>query len=286
MKALPEIIEREMERHPHNRALLEAFRPVIMQRNLVLDRLGRGGGAPFVLDEIRFRGGVPVMEQHHLFQRDDPWTDIALAVISAMKEGMPSLGSDLGNLEKALQEEKIAVYDYFQGNNQEREKVIDDWAGLLSVSAPVMAFTLNQVSRIVLEKRAEAMEESLKDIPWEKGYCLICGSFPSLAVIGEKIGERRLHCSGCGHNWRFSRVICPYCEHEGQEGMNFFLIEDNAQETAFTCDRCKRYLVTLHRVSDLNERDLDVSAIGLVHLDVIMQKKNFLPMAVTAWNQF
>jgi FdhE protein len=207
-------------------------------------------------------------------------------MIPALKEGFPALSDDLSRLENALKEKKIAVYDYFKAGQDNGEAVINAWAASFSISTATIGLAMHQVSRIILEKRAGAVAELLPDGVWEKGYCPICGAFPSLSVIKEKLGERLLHCSHCGHNWRFSRVTCPYCEHEGQKGMDFFFIEDKAQEAAFTCEKCQRYLVTLSRMSDLNDRDLDVSAMGLAHLDMIMQEKKFVPMALTDWNVF
>jgi FdhE protein len=81
-------------------------------------------------------------------------------------------------------------------------------------------------------------------------------------------------------------VICPYCEDEAQEGMDFFYVEKRTQESAFSCDKCRRYLVTLNKVSDLSDHDLDVSALSLTHLDVIMQGKGLDPMVSCAWNTF
>ena len=79
-------------------------------------------------------------------------------------------------------------------------------------------------------------------------------------------------------------MICPYCEHEAQQGMDFFYVEDRPRETASSCDQCRRYLVTLKGVSELADRDLDVTAMSLTHLDVIMQGKEFSPMVNTPWN--
>jgi FdhE protein len=42
--------------------------------------------------------------------------------------------------------------------------------------------------------------------------------------------------------------------------------------------------VTLYRVGHVLPRDMDVSAITLVHLDMIMQDKGYEPMVVCAWN--
>ncbi len=281
---LEEIIDREMDRHPHSQPLLEAFRPLFLARNRLLEDLELGEDVPFKIDEIRFQGGVPVIEQHPLLQENDPGDDLVRAIIPALQEGFPDLRGDLENFEKALSEGKVVLSEYFLRNRDGQENLLSAWAEILSIAAPRIGFVLNSAARVVLEKRAKDIAEQIQGLKWEKGYCPVCGSFPSLAVIGEKIGERWLHCSNCGHLWRFSRVICPYCEHEEQEGMDFFLIEDNPQEAAFACDSCQRYLVTLYRVSDLNDRNLDVSALGLTHLDVIMQEKNLFPMAVTDWN--
>ena len=283
-EALTEIIDREVERHPHNRNLLEAYRSVLVERRRVLEGLSLSMDETFHVDKMRFGGGVPISGQYGLFREDDPWEDLARAMIAAIVKGFPHLENDLKCFDGVLSEKKLDLYEYFRGDEKGREQTRRSWNEAFGLSTTVVAFVLQQVARIVLEKRCSVLAEQLEGQVWDKGYCPICGSFPTLSIIGEKIGERRLYCSDCGHDWLFSRVICPCCGHEGQEGMNFFLIEDKAQEAAFTCDQCRRYLITLHRVSDLNDRDLDVSAMGLVHLDVIMQEKGFVPMADTGWN--
>jgi FdhE protein len=45
-------------------------------------------------------------------------------------------------------------------------------------------------------------------------------------------------------------------------------------------------LITLKRVSNLHDHDLDDSAISLTHMDVIMQEKGFIPMTACEWNSF
>ncbi len=283
---LEEILDRESDRHPSSQPLLEAFRPVILARHRLMEGLQLPETAPLTVDTLRFQGGIPVIGQIPLLREEDPWKEIVRAMIPAVREGFPDLSDDLERFDHALAEGKIALADYFTGNPDAQQDLLSTWAESLSFDGQRIVFVLNQAIRIVLEKRAREIAERIKDLTWEKGYCPICGSFPSLSVIGEKIGDRWLHCSHCNHDWRFSRVICPYCEHAGPEGMDFVLIEEKPQETAFICDQCRRYLITLHRVSDLNDRDLDVSALGLTHLDLILQEKDFLPITVTDWNVF
>ena len=143
---------------------------------------------------------------------------------------------------------------------------------------------MSLVSRVALEQRAKEITLALGAFDWEKGYCPICGSFPSIALIEEEGGKRFLHCSSCGHDWRFTRVICPYCENEAEQGMDYFYIENKTQESAFVCDKCKKYLVTLYRAGNVFARDMDIAAISLIHMDMIMQEKGYEPMTSCVWN--
>lgn len=107
-----------------------------------------------------------------------------------------------------------------------------------------------------------------------------------IAKVREKIGTRLLLCSQCGHEWTFSRVICPSCENNEQKSMTYFFVEDRKKESAFVCEKCRQYLITVDKVSDMDDFDADVSALSLVHLDVVMQEKGYRPMAECEWNTY
>jgi FdhE protein len=286
VETLQRVIDREIEKNPHNRELINAFRPVMMARVRLLDKMTlKTAGRP-AFDEIRFQGGVPLIRQQQLLSPEDPWEDMAARMIPAMKEGFPGIRDDMDRLLASRKKIKGLACDYIGVFPDHGEDVIDRWAADLQAAPQSIALLLRQLIRIILEKRSQDAAERIKDIEWKKGYCPVCGAFPTVALIEEKITRRWLHCSRCSHDWLFSRVICPYCENEAQQGMDFFYVEARAQESAFTCDQCKRYLITLNRVSDLLEHDLDVSAISLVHLDVVMQEKGFTPMVTCEWNSF
>ncbi|MBN1366213.1 MAG: formate dehydrogenase accessory protein FdhE [Syntrophaceae bacterium] len=154
----------------------------------------------------------------------------------------------------------------------------------LKVSPSNATFLMSLVNRVALEKRAREITAAVGSFDWEKGYCPICGEFPSIALIEEEGGKRFLHCSSCGQDWRFTRISCPYCEKETPKDMEYFYIENKTQEAAFVCDKCKKYLVTLYRAGKVFARDMDVSAISLIHMDMIMQDKGYKPMTICPWN--
>jgi FdhE protein len=281
---IEKLMDDVIEKNPHSKNIVNAFRPVMMERIRVVEGLALKNADTLKVDRRKFKAGVPVARQVVLFHPDDPWEDIAISMIPAIRQGFPGLMDDLEKLEASIKKGQVVLYDYFKSYPDNGENIINRWSSELNIGVPAIFFLIKSTTRIVLEKKAEKMD--WKGIDWTKGYCPICGSFPSIAMIKEKIAERWLHCSHCGYEWKFSRVICPYCEHEGYKEMPFFFVQDNDKECAYACDKCKRYLITLTRVSDLNIRDLDISAVSLTHLDIIMQDKGFQPMAVCEWNVF
>lgn len=281
---IEKLMDDAIEKNPHSKNIISAFRPVIVERYRLIDKVELKNSDVPKVDKQKFKSGVPVTRQTTLFDQDDPWEDIALSLIPALKEGFPTLQDEMAKLDDAIRNHRISIYDYFKSFPSGGEGIIDCWASELYINKTVLNLLLRGVARIILEKRSQNIK--WKEGSWEKGYCPVCGTFPSIAMIKEKIAERWLHCSQCGYEWKFSRVICPYCEHEGYKETPFFYVEDKDKECAFACDKCKRYLITLTRMSDLIIRDLDISAISLTHLDMIMQDKGFLPMATCEWNVF
>lgn len=284
--AIGQIFDRTVSQNPHAAEILKAFRPIITrQRQLVAEAKLRDVNF-MALDKAKLKAGVSVIEQIDLQGADEEIKQITLALVPAVKEGMPPLSKGLDGLCDLILKNKIRPADYFKTSAGGKNSETDSWIRDLKVTPSNASFLMSLVSRVVLQKRAGEITTALGSFEWEKGYCPVCGDFPSIALIEEEGGKRFLHCSSCGTDWRYTRVICPYCEREAQQGMDYYFIEDKTQESVFVCDQCKKYLVTLCRVGHLLARDMDVSAISLVHLDMIMQDKGYKPMTVCSWNIF
>jgi len=274
-----------IEKKPYCTEVLKAFRAAIIARDRLVERLELDRLEPWRPDEIKFQGGLPIIRQQALFRQNDPWKEITAAMIPALQEGLAHLRDDLERLRTRLNSGKIDLFDYFKAYTDEPEAIIEQWAALCDAQPLSVGLVLNEVARIILTIRAKEIVPVIEGAVWEKGYCPVCSAFPMLSIIRDK-GQRWLYCSLCGHDWRFRRVLCPFCEHEGQAGMTYFYVEDEKNESAFICENCGRYLLTLNRAEQINDFDPDLTAIGLIHLDLIMQERGFQPMAPCAWNHF
>ena len=282
--AIGQIVDRAIEQNPHAGEILKAFKPIIAAQRRLAAEVPLKSVDCSAIDKEKLKAGVPVIRQINLLGADEDLKQVALEMAVAVKEGMPALAEGLDRFCDLIRNGKISPADYFNVSDSGESKTAEGWLKDLKVAPSNASFLMNLVSRVILEQRAGEITKTLGSFSWEKGYCPICGDFPSIALIEEEGGKRFLHCSSCGYDWRFTRVICPYCEHEGQQGMDYYYIENKTQESAFTCDKCKKYLVTLYRAGHLLARDMDISAIALMHLDMVMQDKGYEPMTVCAWN--
>jgi len=281
---IKDIIDRALEQNPENKEIIKAFAPIIIRQRQLAEKPAEQKLDFSAIDKQKLKAGVPVSRQINLILPDDPLKEIALSLAEAVKEGMPQLKENIDLIAGLIKDDKIKPADYFKSSPDGESMATDVWAKDLKVSPSNASFLMSLVSRVILEQRAKEITAAIGAFEWEKGYCPICGEFPSIALIEEEGGKRFLHCSACGYYWRFTRISCPYCEKEARQGMEYFYVENKKQESAFVCDQCKKYLVTLYRAGQIFARDMDVSAISLIHMDLLMQNKGYEPMTACTWN--
>ena len=236
-------------------------------------------------DPARFEQGVPLTTEGNLIEfAEDSWKMAADRLIPAMEHGFPKLKEELGAIRQALADGRLNPQRTLQamanGLNDEAETT----ASRLGVSSQSIQFVLGQIMKPLVEKKAEALKPLIKDLKWHKGYCPVCGSMPELAFLKGEEGQRWLRCAFCGHDWRYVRLSCPFCENEDQQKLMTYYIAGREQERAEVCHKCGRYVVSIDLRGRLDEAVLDVAAIGLVHLDMLSQEKGHLPAAICAWN--
>jgi FdhE protein len=281
---LEETMDRAVKNNPHSKDIIDAFRPVLIEKDRLVSTLESPGGAPLVLDDSRFKEGVPLGGQNNLFSPDDPWKSVALALIPAIAQGFPAMADDLERIRGLLESGSLDLRDEADAEPDQTGELIHEWASTHSIDEQALVFLFHMAERVILEKKARDWGKLLEGFPWDRGYCPVCGAAPMIAKIKEGQSARILICSQCSHEWSFSRVICPSCGNDKQKTMTYFLVADKTQESTFVCEQCRRYLITADRVSDLIDFDAQVCALSLVHLDVVMQEKGYTPMAACEWN--
>ncbi|MEZ0328125.1 MAG: formate dehydrogenase accessory protein FdhE [Dissulfuribacterales bacterium] len=268
---------------PHVKPLLDAFYPILsLKQQVMAGNLFNETEPPFSLKITSFSDGIPLIQQTPPKLNQDIFEELARLLMRAVAQGFSVTQKDMNALATQVMNGHMNASQLLAIHPQHTAPPHTDGCD----EVPHLMRLFNDAIRmIVLNKWREQLKERLSSIPWNKGYCPVCGSLPLLSISYGK-GRPCLYCGTCGHKWQFPWAKCTACEHESPEEAEFFFVEDERDEKAFVCRNCNRYLISLRLYEDSPPMNLDILSIGLTHLDVIMQEKGMMPVAFSLWNNF
>lgn len=316
-QSVEETIAGILARRPVLGPVLNMFAPLLAARAALPARLQPLLEATTLrlpeMDRERAAQGFPLLAEQ-------PLTGIAASLRAAAEDILPLLETQevtrphmdgLRRLFAAPQEgaddDKAAVLEALaEGVLNEKSAELKKIAADAGVSLTVLLFAFNFILgpalRALVAMRPGGDGKSAPwnaDGAWRHGYCPVCGSSPSIGYLDRPVfeeknaflagggGKKHLHCSLCGTDWVFRRGACPFCEKEGNDVMEILRESGKAQgERLDWCTQCKTYCP----IVDLRERDttpdMDVQAIGMLHLDMVAAQKGLQPIHPAFWNTF
>ncbi len=125
-------------------------------------------------------------------------------------------------------------------------------------------------ARPLLGAYANRLRPALELQRWAKGYCPVCGGWPTLAELRESGSDRHLRCVRCGADWPTKGTFCAFCENAEVEALGCFSLEGGRRSWVEYCDRCRGYLKAgnasdpcppeLLAIDDLASAPLDLAA--------------------------
>ncbi|BCS89825.1 formate dehydrogenase accessory protein FdhE [Pseudodesulfovibrio sediminis] len=296
-KAVEATLESICNRTPAYGELTKRFGPVFFSIARMRDALLKQGVRVPEIESARFAAGTPVLVGRDL----SPWVE---DFILSAKTLFPVL-SEVLDLETDVSD---CLLDHFENPDSVlglvQARIEGDWKHFENTSVrpdTVLPTTLLYISEIVsvpvLSAIVETLGKPLSSLTWEHGHCPVCGSSPTISLLSPKEvtdldslvgggGKKFLHCSQCGHDWRFKRNVCAACGNDDSETREILYDEETRSERVEACHKCGKYCLNI----DLRECDpqthLDAVQIGLIHLDIHAHDKKLTPMVSTLWNNF
>ncbi|MBW1895999.1 MAG: formate dehydrogenase accessory protein FdhE [Deltaproteobacteria bacterium] len=153
------------------------------------------------------------------------------------------------------------------------EAYFDEVSKALGVDKTILAFLGYSSMRPSLTLCAEQLASYLdKGKLWQRGYCPVCGSTPALSVFREE-GARSLVCGFCSHEWKTTRVYCPFCDNRDQKTLNYFFSEEEKDYRVDVCDQCKKYVKTVDTREMKHPFYPLVEQVSTLHLDLLAQEQ-------------
>ncbi|MCE5333283.1 MAG: formate dehydrogenase accessory protein FdhE [Desulfobacteraceae bacterium] len=234
-------------------------------------------------DPELFAKGIPVSSRKQLIRIGELWPAAANLITPSLQEGFPLLAADLARMSTAVLDGSFSPDLFLSAAYGGRTDEARTIAGHIGFEPELLTFVLTQLAAPVVAKRSEMLFPLVRELPWNRGYCPICGSFPELSLLKGKEGQRWLRCGFCAAIWRFYRGSCPFCDSRDSGDVEFFFVEGRDHERVEVCHRCGRYITGMDLRSFGDDLVEEVLHISLMHLDVIAQKAGFLPMKGMGW---
>ncbi len=283
------------KRVPAYNEIADRFGPLFLEKAKLRDDLAAAKFTVPDLDLARIAAGVPILVDADF----SPW-------IAEMKQSanvlLPILADVLQLDEKACK----ALHDHLDDTENisglARARIDGNWKHFENTSVQLgidQSTTLLYISETVFAPvfcaMVDSLGKSLTDLAWDHGYCPVCGSTPSISHLSPREvtdldqlvgggGKKFLHCSLCGHDWRFKRNACAACGNDDSETREVFYLDDVKYERIEACHKCGKYCLNV----DMRECEplphLDAIQIGLIHLDIFAHKNNLTPISPTIWN--
>ncbi|MBQ4615860.1 MAG: formate dehydrogenase accessory protein FdhE [Mailhella sp.] len=311
-----ETLSEAMDRRPALRPMFEAFAPLMELRSGLPAQLAESvAQSVFRLpdwDDAKAKAGTYMLAEADLSALALPLQEAAHAVLPVITgmQGMKGYGPVLRSFffgEGAIRASRALI----DGDSEALEALAVEAEMPLSVLVFALEHVLGSVIRAAVLCQWPSSPDSHygpedKPAPWDErpaswtqGYCPVCGSAPSVSYLEEKIfdeknafasgggGRKHLHCGLCGTEWHFRRGACPACGKDEEGTLEMLRQAEEARgERVEWCTHCKSYCTG----ADLRERDtrpdMNVFALGLMHLDIAASERGLTPLYPAFWNQF
>ena len=275
---------------PQLENIARAFGPLLLAKAAFKEechQLQRLEKEELTMDAHRFSQGEPLFAHMGLIDFNEDLPAAAKCLLPPMKQAFKGIVKEIEKMDQYLSTTSIDTGESIHALVNDNQKILNEQAEKIGISAPVFTFILGQLAKPFLEMQSPIFAPLTEGHQWLHGYCPVCGSHAAMAGLVGEGGKRWLQCSLCNHEWRFNRNTCPRCNDSNHENQEYFFDKDSplgAAERVDLCNKCKSYLLTIDLRQKTDPVNMEIAAMGMIPLNILAQEKGYTPTAATPWN--
>ena len=119
---------------------------------------------------------------------------------------------------------------------------------------------------------------------WRRGYCPVCGAWPSLVEMRGIERERHLRCGLCAADWQLPVLSCAFCAEMDHQRLGWLVPEGEGEHRRVeTCESCHGYLKVVTTLGALPFRVLATEDLATVPLDLAAQDRGYSRPSTPGW---
>ncbi|MFC2097499.1 formate dehydrogenase accessory protein FdhE [Bacteroidota bacterium] len=160
------------------------------------------------------------------------------------KSHIPEFEKDINSLQKIINNKPEVSKEFTLNILKNNHKNISDFGRINELTNEFLSF-FSLFSALPYREAVRLC--ILNDFPFHdhnSAFCPVCGHWPGISYIIEKEGKKIMACICCGAKWSFRRLQCSFCLTSEKEVLSYLNVEGESEISAYTCDRCRRYLKT------------------------------------------
>lgn len=163
------------------------------------------------------------------------------------------------------------------------DRVLAEMAERCDASIDAFAIVAQVAAMPLLMAAALTLEPSAASA-WQRGYCPVCGAWPSLAEVRGIERERRLRCGCCSADWPLPLLHCAFCDELDHGKLGSLQPEGDEQlRRVETCETCHGYLKAMTTYTALSIRTLVLLDLTTIPLDLVAQDRRYARPARPGW---
>lgn len=289
--------ETAIEKRPVLETIIRPFAEVFSAKVRVARELETDvAGKRLKVEPSNLSGGIPLLVGMPFDNFHDELTRSFLVMMPVLRGVFSPIHAELDRIKSIHSEGRLNLSELSRAYLDGETAILRSFAEAAQVHEEILGLAVSTTLSPVLMAMVPALRAQTAQRNWLVGYCPICGSMPSVSYLATAEleseflkgggGQKYLHCSMCGHDWRVMRNTCPACETENKEQHIYFQVEGERAERIDVCQNCSSYLPCL----DLRETEwnpqMDIAAVSMVHLDYWAAQKGYHPLSQTPWNLF
>jgi len=148
-------------------------------------------------------------------------------------------------------------------------------AELLAVPLDAVAVVGQLAALPVLHGCVPLLEDRTQRV-WQRGYCPVCGAWPTLAELRGIERDRRLRCGCCGADWPLPVLHCVFCDEIDHRKLGSLAPDSDEQQVRVeTCETCHGYLKSVTTLGALALDALALRDLATVSLDLAAQELGY-----------
>lgn len=111
-------------------------------------------------------------------------------------------------------------------------------------------------------------------VGWSRGWCPVCGGWPSLAELRGLERTRVLRCGRCATGWELPVLVCPFCDERDHDNQFSFAADGEEQKRRVdVCQTCHGYIKTVTTLSPLHAWVVPLEDLATLEFDIVAAER-------------